>query len=290
MTEPSKVFEDCGLLGINGGVSLGDVIQREGGRSFHADLPGPVRRGGLVDEKSRFDPATGSGQITQVSIDNGGHVIDSLRRTFATTANGHAVVNVVAHGRRVAPFGDLKVWRVETAPRQIKVDFAAGGGQVSQRLEFQGQELGELVARKGIDKDVDTVMIQWRPGLLDRARRALESIQRRLVSHPAAGLPAATDGVLYSYQDPGGRVVYKIGGPDAPWLSITNELTPPGDELAFRFGAPNPQTGLADFYLGKLAPRPESPLANGGPPQWIAVTAATADHPGSSHPGRRAGA
>jgi len=279
MTEPSKVFEDCGLLGLNGGVSLGDIIQRQGGRSFHADLPEPVRRGGLFDEASRFDPATGFGQITQVSIDNSGHVIDSLRRTFSTTADGHGVVDVVANGRRVAPFGGLKVWRVETAPRQIKVDLAAGRGQVSQRLEFQGQELGQLVARKDVNKDVDTVMIQWRPGLLDRARRALESIQQRLVSHPAAGLPAAPDGVLYSYQDSGGRVVYKIGGPDAPWLSITNELTPPGDELAFRFGAPNPQTGEAEFFLGRLSPRPELPLADGGPPQWIEIIPATADHP-----------
>lgn len=272
--EPSEVFVNCGIPLIAGGVSLGDIIQRKGGRSFHPDLPGPVRRGGLFDETSRFDPNTGSGKITQVSIDGNGNVIDSLQRTFSTTAEGHALIDVVADGRRVVPFGGLKVYRAETAPRQLGVDVAAGRGQVSQGVEYQSQKLGELVAHKG----VNTVMIQWRPGWLDRARRALESFQDRLRSQPATELPAATDGVLYSVQDANGRVEYKIGGPDDPWLSITNERTPPGEEMVLRFGGPHPKTGQAEFFDGRFVQRPELPPADGGSLGWIEVTPSAGGH------------
>ncbi len=274
LAKPSTIYQHCGLLRIVGGVSLGDVIQRKGGRSFQADLPGPVRRAGLFNEASRLDPLTGVGRIEQLSIDGRGQVIGSLQRTFSMRADGRAVIDLVADGRRVVPFGGLKVYRAETASRQLEVNVAAGRGQVSQRVEFQGQELGELVAHKA----VDTVMIQWRPGLLDRARRALESFQNRLRSQPAAELPAATDGVLYSYQDVGGRVVHKIGGPGDPWLSITNERTPPGEEMVLRLGGPHPKTGQAEFFEGRFSQRPELPPAEGGPPRWIEITPSAGGH------------
>lgn len=277
---PSAVFENCGIPLIAGGVSLGDIIQRKDGRSFHADLPEPVRRGGLVDEASRFDPLTGSGQITHVSIDGAGRVVDSLQRTFSTTADGRALIDVVADGRRVVPFGGLKVLRTEAATRQLKSEVAANRGQISQRVEFQGYELGELVARK----EVDAVMIQWRPGLVDRARRVLESIQDRLVSQPSAELPSATDAVLYSYQDANGRAMYKVGGPDEPWLSITKEGAPPGEEMAFRLGGPDPATGKATFFEGRFSQRPELqrpelPPVDGGPPLWIEITPPSGGQP-----------
>jgi hypothetical protein len=280
-SKPSPAYMHCGRLRIVGGVSLGDLGQRTGGRSFHADLPESVRRGGLFDETSHLDPVTGTGQIKQVSIDGEGHVADTLQRTFSSTPDGHAAIDVVANGRREAPFGGLKVWRAEAAPRELKVDLAASNGQVSQRVEFQHQELGELVTRKDSTgpENINTVTIQWRPGILDRARRILESKQNRLVSHPSAGSPLATDGVLYSYQDPGGGIVYKIGGPDDPWLSISNELKPPGEEMAFRLGGPDPRTGKPEFFEGSLSPHPDLPLAGAGHSRWIDVTPATADNP-----------
>lgn len=219
--DSARLYRVEGLLAANRGVSLGDIIRRKGGRSFHADLPGPVRRAGLFDEASRLDLATGSGQITQVSIDGSGHV---------------------------------KVWRAES-------------------VEFQGEEPDELVVRK----DVNTV-IQWRRGPVDWVRRALESIHNRLVSRPAAGLPIVKDGVLYSYQDVSGRILYKIGGPDDPWLSITNERTPPGEERALRLGAPDLGTGQVRL-LAELSPCPDLAPVGGVPPQWINVTPATPDSP-----------
>ncbi len=278
-SKPSDVFQACGFLAVYGGVSLGDVNQRKGDRSFDADLPGPVRRAGLLDEGSRFDPATGVGQIKQVSIDGGGTVIDSIQRTFSTTADGRAVIDVVADGRRVAPFGGLKVWRTETATRQLNTELAANRGQISQRVEFQDLELGELVARKVVNTGVNTVMIQWRPGLIDRARRVLESIQDRLVSQPSAELPPATDGVLYSHQGADGTILYKVGGPDAPWLSINRERAPPGEEMVFRLGGPDPATGTAAFFEGRFSQRPELPPTGGGPPRWIEITPPTGGQP-----------
>ena len=274
LAKPSKVYENCGISWISGGVSLGDVIQRKGGRSYHADLPEPVRRAGLFNEASHLDPLTGVGRIEQLSIDGSGNVIGSLQRTFSMRADGRAVIDLVADGRREAPFGGLKVHRAETASRQLEVDVAADRGQVSQRVEFQDQELGELVARKA----VDTVMIQWRPGWLDRARRGLESFQDRLRSQPAAELPAVTDGVLYSFQDASGRVAYKVGGPGDPWLSITNERTPPGEEMVLRLGGPHPKTGEAQFFEGRFSQRPELPPADGGPPSWMEITPPAGGH------------
>ncbi|MEO7195187.1 MAG: hypothetical protein ABIZ05_10240 [Pseudonocardiaceae bacterium] len=273
-TTPSAVYKTCGLSEIFGGVSLGDLIQRKGDRSFRADVPASVHRDGLFDETSRFDEATGSGRINQVWIDDHGQVIDNLQRTFSTTADGHNVVDVAATGRQVAPLGGLKVWRATAATRQYTLEMTVRPGLVVQRVEFQHQEWGELVARN----EADSVTIQWRRGPLDRARRALESIQDRLLSQPAAGLPLATDNVLYSYQDANGRVLYKIGGPDDPWLSITNAVTPPGDEMALRLGVPDPRPGTPEFFLARFEQRPELPPTNGGPP-WMEVTPPTGDQP-----------
>lgn len=267
-TKPSKVHEDCGFVFVYGGVSLGNLLEREGGRNFHANLPQPVRRAGLFDKTSHVDLATGTGRIGQVSIDDAGRIVDSVQRTLSTTLDGHAVVDTVATGRLVAPFGKLKVWRADTATRQVKVGMAAARGQISMRVEFLGQRLGELTAQK----EADVVTIQWQRGLVDRVRRALETIQDRLVSQPSTELPTASDGVLYSYQD-GGQVWYRVGGPGDPWLSITKELTPPGDELVFRLGGPDPRTGEPEFFLGKLSQPPKLP------PDWMEVTPAAKDHP-----------
>jgi hypothetical protein len=276
-TTPSEVYRRCGLLGIFGGVSLGDVLEREGNRSFQAaNVPESLRRGGLYDEASRFNEATGSGRINQQVIDGRGQVIDNLERRFSTTADGRNVVDVEATGREVAPLGGLKVWRAKVANRQYKLEMTVRPKMISQHIEYQHQDLGTLVTRNGID----SVTIQWQRGWLDRARRALESIQSRRMSQPSAGLPLATDGVLSSYQDTSGQMLYEIGGPDAPWLSITNDVPPPGEEMALRLGVPDPRTGTADFLLGRFVPRPELPPTDGGSP-WIKVTPPTGDHPGS---------
>jgi hypothetical protein len=276
-TKPSDVFRSCGAPEIFGGVSLADVLQRKGSRSFQADhVPGPLRRSGLYDEASSVDETSGSGRITEQWIDGRGQVVDSLERRFSTTAEGHNVVDVVATGREVAPLGGLKVWRAKAATRHYMLEMAVRPGEISQRVEFQHQELGELVTRN----ELSSVTIQWRRGWLDRARRALESIQSARMAHPAAGLPIATDGVLSSYRDSSGQLLSQLGGADAPWLLITSDVPPPSEEMALRVGVPDPQTGRPQFFLGRFVPRPELPPTDGGPP-WMEVTPPAGGHPGT---------
>ncbi|MGH3916054.1 MAG: hypothetical protein ACRDTC_21990 [Pseudonocardiaceae bacterium] len=272
--KPSASYDSCGYRALSGGVSLSDLIQRQGDRTVRAELPAPVRRAGPVDPASTFDPQTGTGAITRLSIEENGQIADRLTRTFSSMPDGSARIAVDAGGTRVSQFGKLKIRRAETARRQIEVDLVADRGQVSQRVDFQGQDMGALVARK----EADTVTVQWHSGWVDRFRRALEPLQDRLTSGSVTGEPLATDGVLYSYLDPTGVVQYKIGGQDSPWFSITKELRPPGEDLAFQFGGRNADTGLPEFFQVNFSAAPELQRA-GRPAEWTDIRPATTELP-----------
>lgn len=284
LAKPSGTFGSCGFVQISGGVSLSDLTLRKGDRSYRAELPEPVRRAGLFDETSAVDPVTGAGRITQVSLAQDGGIAESLRRTFSTTRDGQAVIDVVGPGRRVVSLGDLKIWRDEIATRQLTVEISADGGQVSQRVGIQGQELGQLVATK----TVDTVRIEWRSGLLDRLYRVLRSMQERWSSRVGGQGPTAADGVLYSYQDPAGRAAHRIGGPGSPWLSLVKDPVPPGQELALRLIDPSRPSGPPAFtpstsMTARLSPPPLLQLG-GRTPDWIQVTPAGPDGPATMRP------
>jgi len=294
LTQPSKPYSKCGATWVAGGVSLSDLIARRGEHSFHAGVPGEVSRAGLFDEGSTFDPATGTGHIKQVSVDETGTVVDSTERTF-TVAGGRATVHVAGGGRRVVSFGELKVWQTETAPRTLDVELTADRGVVSQRVDFQGRELGELTARK----DAKVVALQWRPGFIDRVRRALESVQTRLKSKPGSGIEPADDTVLFSFEDAARGVLFRVGGPDDPLLSITGSAPPPGgpptapppdgppppdDGPVFRLGAPLPAGGGREFF-GVFVDKPHqqgqwyevTPMADGKPARLVAAAAPDED-------------
>lgn len=271
LARPSETHESCGFRRVVGGVSTGDLIQRKGGRSFDADLPANVRRAGPLDETSAFDPATGAGRITKVSIDDAGQVADTIQRTFSMRVDGRAVIDAVGGGRRVASFGNLKVWRAHTAPRQLTTEIAADAGRVSYGVRFQSLDQGQLTASK---VNASTTTVQWRSGPGDRVRRALESIQDRLTQPGrAGGPPEPTDGVLYRYDDGTGRPLYEIGDRNRRSLSITDELAPAGEEVVVRLGAPNPADGLPQFYFANLVSR-----RNLQDP-WIEFTPATSGTP-----------
>ncbi len=164
-------------------------------------------------------------------------------------------------------------------PRELVKPEQLDRGQVPQRVEFPGQKLERLV----VHKDADSVTIQRQRRIVDRVRRVLEPIHDRLVSQPRAGLPPIKD-VLLSYQEVSGRVLHKVGGRDAPWLSITKESRVSGDELSLRLGAPHPRAGKPESVLASFPPRPESPSAGSGFQQWIDVTHATADLSAQARP------
>ncbi|ONI84893.1 hypothetical protein ALI22I_30975 [Saccharothrix sp. ALI-22-I] len=257
---PSKTFDSCGYQTIYGGVSLGDVIARKGAEADRANLPGPVNRAGAGGDSS-FDPATGKGSVKQKALDADGKVVDSLEHRIDTSGD---VVTVEAVGgpRKVVALGGLKL--MVDGTRAVKTRIDAKDGRVSQRAEYLGHEVGELTAVK----DRGLVTVEWRRGVLDRARIALESFQSRLSASPDV-LPPAKDGVLHTFRDPTGGVEHRV---DGEWsVSIGGDQPPPGD-VTFRLGAPSPGGGDPRFLYGTLKRSTEPPADS-----WVDVTPAAAD-------------
>lgn len=273
LTKPSKVAPSCGVQTISGGVSLADLNAREGSDRYHPNLPGSINRAGLFDPASKFDTTTQTGSI-KVTPDAGGKFEPGLEREFSPTADGGAEVRTIAGGNREISHGALKEYRSDSSPRRIGTVLKAALGQYSHRFTLQDQPVGELTARK----QGDLVTVQWRRGLVDRARTFLESLQARLTAQPGASLDASK-GAVFRYDQPGGKSWYRLGDRGDRWLTVTDELKPPGDELAFRLGAPDPATGGARFLVGELVPHP-------GPPAtpWIKFVPGTGDRSASVTP------
>ncbi|WP_101832910.1 hypothetical protein [Frankia canadensis] len=265
---PTRTYGDCGLVGIEGGVSLGHLAERTGGRDYHADLPDPLRRAGLFDETSHADPRTGDGSITELAIDDSGRTAGRVQRTISTTGD-RSTVRIDASARADIPFGPVRIWRSAAADRTLTTTVTAGRGHVSQQVGYQGHDLGTLDARS----DADVVTIQWRRGAVDRALRALRLVQDRWGARLPADLSLGSVG-LTTYRDPIGTLLAKTGGPGDPWLSITNGTRPPGDDLAFRIGGPDPNHGTPTFAQAAFvtAPKPHDAQT------WWDVRPATGDH------------
>jgi hypothetical protein len=273
---PSPGYQTCGYTQISGGVGLGDLISRRGDNGYRLDVTGPARRAGLYDASSALDPATGSGELHQITLQQvrvpGTNKVEikpvgSLRYTIGPESNGVVGVATVGVGRKVAPLGGVKIWRVETATRELTNEISGGDGRVSQNIRVQRQELGRL----DVGRAADTIMIRYRWGPLDRILRALGSIQRRPVS---GKVPDAVDGVLYRVDDAAGQAFYKVDGPDGPWLTISEEVRPPGEELTFRLGAPDASAKRPRFFQARLARGPPR-----GPTGSITITPGAADRP-----------
>ncbi|MBE8516438.1 hypothetical protein ILP97_02725 [Amycolatopsis sp. H6(2020)] len=261
---PSKASPHCGSLSIRGGVSLADRSARTADKDFRAHLPTGIDRAGLQDPSSSFDQASGSGRIAEVTaLDDHAGVADSTVRTVRPAPGGGSATSVEATGRKVAPYGGLKVWRAEQAPRRFDIELRAARGRVSQRMSMQGTDLGELVATR---QSSDLVTVQWRRGPVDRIRTALESVQSRFASSRGGTIPPVSDGALYSTEDAGGQWSSRVGGPEDPWLSVSDKVPPPAETLTFRLGGPD-AAGEARFLVGDLVPRPTLT----GP--WLDVTA-----------------
>lgn len=81
-----------------------------------------------------------------------------------------------------------------------------------------------------------------------------------------------TDGVLYELRTPDGQTLYRMAGSDAPWLSITGQEPPTGDNLVFRGGAPKSDGSGPAFFYGKLVHGPDQ---SG---RWLDVSPVTTSH------------
>lgn len=259
IVNPSRDFQDCGYVEIEGGVSLSDLYDRTNGQDYHPDLPTSVTRAGLFDPKSTYDDASGTGQIDRVSIDDAGKVSERVERTLAMKGDT-ATVDVKATGRKVIPLGDLKVWRSSDANRELLYSVHAEGQSVEEDVTYQGQDFGSLTTAD----TANIVTVQWRSGLVDKARRALSSIQAKLSKGTSGkSTPAATYGVLYEMKNPDGSVRDRLSGPGRQWLGVVATLPAAADTLSFRIGGPDENTGAPSFMDGGFTAGPSPPDGSG---------------------------
>ena len=259
IVNPSRDFDDCGYVEIEGGVSLSDLYDRTGGQDYHPDLPTSVTRAGLFDPKSTYDDASGTGQIDRVSIDDSGKVSERVERTLAMKGDT-ATVDVKATGRKVIPLGDLKVLRSSDDNRELVYSVRAEGQSVEEDVTYQGQDFGSLTTTD----TANIVTVQWRSGLVDKARRALSSIQAKLSKGTTGkSTPAATDGVLYEMKNPDGSVRDRLSGTGQQWLGVLATLPTATDTLSFRIGGPDENTGEPSFMDGGFTAGPSPPDGTG---------------------------
>lgn len=282
---PTPPFGQCGGQVIEGGVSLGDLIDRESGHDYGPNLPPAVGRAGLVESDSNFDQNTGRGAIIEDTLDDQGHVTDKLLREFSGTGD-HADIKTTGGGRRVNEFAGFNLDRTATASRRVdlRIDRTVNCGvtladclKFAEFLSLDGQLVGTLSAT-AIGGQVD---IRWQPGIVDRTVQALRSIQSRFQANPTGGIPPGGDGVLASYTTPDGQILYDVAGADQPWLKVTDKVPPAGDDLVIQVGEPNPNGEGANFLAGMFVPPPKF-----GDGDWLRVTpGGDANHAATLVPG-----
>ncbi|MEY9933990.1 hypothetical protein ABH926_008653 [Catenulispora sp. GP43] len=254
IVNPSRDYQDCGYVEIEGGVSLSDYYDRTNGQDYHPELPTSVTRAGLFDSKSTYDDTSGTGEISRLSIDDSGKVSERVDRTLSTSGDT-ASVDVKASGRKVIPLGDLKVWRSSDTDRELTYSVRAEGHSVQEDVTYEGKDFGSLDTAD----TANIVTVQWRSGTVDKVRRALTSIQAKLSKGTSSTVPAATDGVLYEMKGADGTVKDRVGGPGQPWLAVTTTVPAAADSPAFRIGGPDADTGAASFMDGGFTAGPGPP-------------------------------
>ncbi|WP_194918975.1 acyl carrier protein [Catenulispora rubra] len=259
IVNPSRDYQDCGFVEIEGGVSLSDLYDRTNGQNYRPDLPTSVTRAGLFDAKSTYDDTSGTGEISKVSIDDSGKVSERVDRTLSTNG-GTATVDIKATGRKVIPMGDLKVWRTSDANRELTYSVDATGHSVDENLTYQGKDFGSL----DTTDTANIVTVQWRSGAVDRLRQALSSVQAKLSRGVSGSVPAASDGVLYEMKNADGTFKDRIGGSGQPWLAVAATVPAVGDSLTIRIGGPDQVKGGASFMSGSFTAGPGPPPGGEG--------------------------
>lgn len=278
---PTATYQNCGEREIQGGVSLGDLIERDGNRPG-ATLPASISRAGYYDPASNFHDDTGTGRLMQDFTDDTGKVTSQLERTITTQGNT-AVVRTTGPGQPVDMFGGLKIIQSDSTPREVTLNTTVDNGQITERVGYQGQEVGTLTTTT----NGRVVGVEWRSGVLDRVRALLGSIQRRIAGYSAAGqggrLPPGTAGALASYQTPDGTL-YDVGNsPDDPWVAVAGDNgdnPPPGEILGFQLGEPGPEDNGVHLVQAGLVQHPRPPTSD-----WTVISPPTTDHLATFQPG-----
>lgn len=264
----SQTTEDCGSeFNWSGGISNARLDRlRELRLSRPSNLPPGLARGGLSGRVTSYFPATGSGVIGD----------PRLKRQIGAIENGTSNVETIAGGRKVWSFGRLKTWIGETTDRRVTVRFTARDGRLGQRIEVQGLDLGEL----SVERSPEGATIRWQPGYLDRARRALHTLEEALPQGPLSRAIQKANGASLSYYDPVSRRAYLRvdGAGETHWMAVEEGLPARDSQLRFRLGSPGDDG--PSFYSARLSDAPAVHL-DGAPAGWFSVGGGTGGGPGS---------
>ena len=273
LTLYSEPVDDCGTTWVLSGGISNPSIQRIGEiQEARPRLSPSVARAGLSTAGTDYSLSARSGTISTLK----GAV--TVQRVLGAVMDKTATVDVSATGRKVWSLANVKAWVNESAPRQLSLTIAADGGQISQRLSAQGLEVGELT----VTANASSATVRWQPGVLDRVRRALTSLQDLLPGRSLPQAVAETRGASLIYVNPdSGRVHMRVNDPaSSRWIAIEKGLPEPSDKLAFRFGKPG--AGLdteLEWYVATMSGAPELPASGGGMAWLVAApdnTGATA--------------
>ena len=239
----SPDYENCGRGGYwSGGVSAPELRQLTKIRTQRPNVSGAVARTGLSDTATTYSASTRSGVIGNSVIKR------SLPEANATNAQ----VRVTANGRRVWSMSRLKAWIPEATPRKLELTLRRNGNSFTQELSVQGRKLGELQ----VASEASFANVTWRPGILARARRALQSVQDTLPGRPLQEAVTQSRSSLAMADDSGSALVRVDAGRESRWIKLEPAPeAPSGSKLAFRLGAPGDDGPV--FYQASFADAPK---------------------------------
>jgi hypothetical protein len=263
----SAASEDCGMLRYwSGGISNPSISRIRELQQRRPHLDPAVARGGQTTDSTNL--VGRSGTVATV---------DGTKRTFDPIVGDTASVKVEAKGRKVWPLGPIKILRDEQQSRQISLVLSADTDHFSQRVSVQRFDVGEVSATPGDS----AIIISFKPGPIERARRVLQTIQKLLPDHSLPDAIANSEGgFVWSASSDQSQVVVKIDNPPAtkPWMHIAPTRGPPSSDqdITLRLGIPG-QPGQEPLFLDAIFVDASPPsLPDGTRPGWLEI------HPGDN--------
>jgi len=233
----SKTYTNCGKEWINYGGISNAALKRMAEMLRLSATPGelgPVARTGINSLETVVNPTTGTGKIVNLS--------GTITRNIDDVIGNATKVDVVTEGRKVWSFGPFKANINETTPRRVSLGLSANPGVINQKIAIQGIEVGEISVQAG----GTVATVTWQPGIVDRFRAMVHSVQEVLARPQVTLAEAATSArgssMIYYTKDTNRAFLLldDIGG-NKRWVMIEKGSLPAvdtGDNFALRLGAP----------------------------------------------------
>lgn len=261
LTVFSANYEDCGYAHNfwGGGISGPERKRLSEIEKFVPDLEPSVARAGARADGTYFSSLARAGRI----------VSENVSRDLQPVRDSRAVVKVVAKGRKVWSISTLKAWVGETAERIITLSLESAGHRLIQRVGVQGVEMGEL----SVTAEGSVATVTWNPGLLDRAHRALSTLQEKLPGRSVEKAAVSARGASFVYSDAAtGKTFLRIDGNyESRWMTIEKGAPEPGAEMAFRLGQPGEreQGGEPTWFTARFTDPPTIKTKEDKEAEWL---------------------